>query len=329
VIKNIRTLKEDRGLWPQLVAHVRDALPQKGPMSVDELKKTPREARRVAQIERLETVFLPNVGPLLEDARRARFLTEAPAAVAASGGGGDMGGMSGSDLGASYPPAGGGGMPSFGGGPSGFSGGGSNLGDDVRVEDVPKELIEATKGKHGFLIRIAGVTPNREATRLLNETFINDLLKDRFLQAGHTPPPFFVADAFVVKQVPVRQNPTRLAQIVKSHTDLQSVKGGKVSGFQGGGGAGFPGMNPGNFGPQGGDDLGRGNFDPMPGRTPATPAGADDPTPFLDPLTGEDVRTDVEFSALVFVVLGAPPPAPAPAEGTATPPAEGQQPAQP
>jgi hypothetical protein len=70
----------------------------------------------------------------------------------------------------------------------------------------------------------------------------------------------------------------------------------------------------GNFDPSGGQGA------PAPIPRPQVPAPVADTTvidPFLDPLTGEDIRQDTDIT-VAFVVVLDPPPPPPPAEGAET-----------
>lgn len=313
VIRNVMMLSADRTLWPRLSSTIRHAVPTDPAIAKNDLaalKATPRGERKLIQLENWESIFLPNVGVLLSDAKRARFLSEVPAAsVAPDFGGGAPPSDAGLGGGFGGPPgyAGGGGFGGAGGG-FGFGnrGGSGSAGLDAEVAEVPKDVVTAATGKSGFLLRITGVTPNQQASRLLDQTFLHDLLATRYAAEG-TKVDFYVADAFLVRQGLVKDDPARLQAMLKSYLELQKFKSGQPAQLGGGqlgggqlGGEPGPGGFPGGFG---------GGLPP--GGAGGAP-GVDDPTPYLDPLTGEDTRGDKHFSLLVFVVLGQPA-APAPA----------------
>lgn len=360
LIKNVRSLKDDRTVWPQIVEAVRGAVPPLPKFASDAdreryVSSKPRQERDVVLIDGWQSVYLADVGPLLTDTKRARFATEAPVVVASAEGDG------------------GGGM-GFGGPPPGI---GANLPSYVRIpvftmgptgrpptpaampsneiEELPApptEVVTAATGRNGFLLRISGVTTARDAQTVLDEGFIKKLLQTRFAAEGQPAREFFVADAFMVKQSILGDNQERIQALLRAHQELIRLKGGDAmptasatggavvpqGGQRGGmweefpvqGGPGFGGPGwaaggrppgyppnlpwPPNTGVPSGMPSG------MPSAPSAQPGTLEDPTPFLDPLTGEDIRQDSEFMVLAFVVVGPPPAAPAaPAEGSPAP----------
>lgn len=321
IVKNIRTLTAERTLWPQIVGLVQDALPKSQPNAAS----LPRRERINARLDGWESIYIRDIGPILSDPIRSRFFTEQPQ-VTSTGGeaavdpslsilfpnadnqGGGMGGRFG---GAGMPRFE---MPRFGGG-----GGGGGQSGQSDQPPVPPEVITAANGKPGFLLRITGVTPNANPAALLDRTFLRHLLDTRFAAAGTKPPHFYVADAFLIQQGALRDNPNRLNEMQLAYQNLLRMR----TGNSGGGGSPMP--TPGGM--DGDMDRGFGGRPPgMPGFTPPTGQAQEDPTPYLDPVTKEDRRDDREFSVLAFVVIGTPPALPV-AEGTPPPAAEGGTPA--
>lgn len=352
VIRNVRSLTQDREVWPKIVRAVRGAVPPVPKFANDAERERyvnaqPRQERRLVLLESWQSLYLSDVGPLLSDTRRARFATEAPVVAAATEG--DVGGM-----GFGGPPPGIGNLPSYvrlpqftmgptGMPPTSMMGGGG--GDVLEMPPPPEAVVQAARGRHGFLLRISGITTARDAQTALDESFLAELLKTRFQHQGQPPADFFVADAFLVKQSAVRDNPERIQAMLRAHQERTRLRGGDAmptspaasstpfggagEEFNNPGGPNFGGPGP-NFGGPGWTNIPRppgyppnlpwppsggatGGMPSLPGAVPAVPGGnpgtPDDPTPFLCPLTGEDMRQDVEFMVLAFVVLGTPPPA--------------------
>ena len=355
LIRNVQSLKSERGLWPGIVATLRDSLPP-GPKfgSQAEVEKyvaaTPRQDRRVVAIDRWESLYVGDVGPLLSDKKRSRFATTEPVAAVEGGEGGMPSGMPGGLNVPSYVR-----IPTFSMGQrGGMAQGGPSSGDgELELPPPPADIVTAATGKSGYLLRIHGLTTARDAQTVLDETFIAGLLETRLGDVGQ-PRDFYVADAFMVKQSPLRENTERINALIRSHAETLRLKGGDAmpTASAGGGGRGpgeeeggamnrgpgwmGPGsMGPGSMGPNFGPSGRPPGYPPnLPwppsgsgvrpgdgGANPGSPAGAgglEDPTPFLDPVTGEDIRGDSEFMVLVFVVVGNPPPAAG--EAAATPP---------
>jgi hypothetical protein len=176
------------------------------------------------------------------------------------------------------------------------------------LDNVPAEVVTAAGQKPGFLLRITGMTPNPQASRLLNDTFFHNLVH-RYAPAD-VKLDFYVADAFMVRQGLVKNNTARMQEISKANQNLLLIKNGGVlpAGAAGGAGGG------GNFGGGGANPFGAPGMPPMAagGGAPGSP---DDPTLYRDPVTGEDMREWTEFQVVVFVVLGQPAVPPVPAAG--------------
>lgn len=181
----------------------------------------------------------------------------------------------------------------------------------------------ASGPQRGFLITIVGTTPNAGGISFVYDTLVNNLLKI-------TPKPeqkmtYAVAKAAVVYSSLVKDSTTRMAALTAAANAAHTA----------GGAANIPGINFG--GARGGEDIMEdmpaGNFPGVPNLGNNVQPGQ--PNPYIDRVTGEDVQNDREFKILLAVVIdptppAAPPPAAegaAPAEGTATPPAEGAEPA--
>ncbi|MFN4242995.1 MAG: type IV pilus assembly protein PilM [Tepidisphaerales bacterium] len=359
LIRNVRSLTQDRTVWPKVVEAVRAAVPPVPRFANDAERERyvaakPRNERNVVRLEGWQSVYLADVGPLLGDTRRARFATEAPVVAATTEGEGGMGGM-----GFGGPPPGAGmnlpsyvRLPQFTMGPTGMPSSAMQMGsggDVLELPAPPTQVVEAARGRPGFLLRIRGITTARDAQTALDEGFLAELLKSRFAQPGQPAPEFFVADAFMVKQSILGDNPERVQAMLRAHQERTRLLGGDAmptAPAGGGGGTPFGGgfgageeFNPGGPGPA---FRGGGTFPNIPrppglppnvpwpptGGTPAMPAAPapggmstpDDPTPFLCPLTGEDMRQDSEFMVLAFVVIGPPPPAPPAGEAPADAP---------
>jgi type IV pilus assembly protein PilM len=302
-IKNARGLLADRSVWPEIVGAIHDSVPL-GPPDPKALAAIPREQRETLKIDQWSSFYVSAIGPLLGDARRAKYWGQVPVSVSPDG----------APVGAA-PDQGGGGRFGFGGGNSPgmtFGGGaGQASTDDIEIPDVPKEIVTAAATTPGFVLRVTGVTPNKNVVGLLTKTMFAKLIATRVGSANATRD-FYVADVFLVRQGKVSANSVRMADMLRSYIEVSKLRGtagtpgaapvpapqqpGRPPGFPGGGEFLPPGGPPG--GPQGGPVGGAAN-------------PSEDPTPYLDPLTKEDMRKDNEFAALVFIVLGSPPP-PAP-----------------
>lgn len=321
-IVNIRSMEGFRSVWGRLIADLYKALPNPQPEVAsgdpEKIKQVPRNQRRQIVIEQLSTTYMPNLGPVL-----ATDLTSfanvlginlpasaaAPIAAAPLPGGGEFGPMGG-EFGAAQPAP----TPDAGG-------------------------VVDPNASRGFLVRAVVLTPNDAGAGLVQETLIKNLLAIG-PTAQNPQVPYSIPKAKIITATRVRDDTNRMQKLKQDYDNARARAAGQGfatgSAFAGGGGGGAWGGSPagGEFGPSG--EFGRptggapwgGGGSPWGGGFPGggMPAGdvrADDPAPYLDRLTGEDIRGDWEINVLFVVQLDPPPPTPpAPAEGASASAAE-------
>lgn len=308
LILNVKTLEKYRTLWPTLLADIHDALHSANPQpelltgNVDQIKAIPRATRQQIFVEDLTSVYNPDLTALL---------AANPSDFAA---------LVGSATGAVTGPRGGGGFPMPGmRGMPGMDPNGSGEAD-----------VAAPDKARGFLITMRLRTPSNGGYTFVENTFLTSL---RAIN---------LAAAFVNPPTPERQYYVAKAGIISSTSVANRAGAGDVNAFATRAGA------PGGFGaPQPGAESWGGGMPPggypgmAPGRSPS-PFGGFDPTgggagaatgapaagpvarptipaettvtvpvdPLADPLTGEDMRQDVDVTVAFIVVLDPPKPAP-------------------
>jgi type IV pilus assembly protein PilM len=316
LILNVKSLEKYRDTWSKILADIDAALLSANPQpelisgDVAQIKSIPRGQRQQIFVEHMASSYNSDLTVLLA-ANDADFKSMV-SGQATSGG-----------VAAAGRP--GAGMPPGRFGPMGGMG-----------EPMPTEGAPAAAGQRGFLITLQLRTPHASGYAFVNDTFIKWLRAIDLTQAlpdRH----YFVARAGIITTTPVNAR----------------AGAGNAPGMQPGGGGGQPwgapngrppmggGFTPGrSFGrpPGMGEDFGGmggfpgargpngGGGDPAaPVQRPQVPVSVDDKAelvdPFMDPLTGEDIRQDTDVTVAFVVVLDPPPPAAA-APGTETAAAE-------
>lgn len=285
-IVNIRSLEAHRALWGSLLADVAKALPA-APTTADELKKTPRKERKVISIDSLQTIYEPNLTPILAaDLSNVASRFGLNITVAAP---------TGVDPGAIPPP-----------------------------EAPPADAAADPNAPHGFLVLARLTTPNQAGPGLIDETFIRNLLKIG-PNAQNPKVAYAIPKVQMLQYQQLKQNQSRLSKMQSDYTQATSAQGlqpantgfsGAGSPFGGGGERPFGGSQFGGGGPTfggGAPTFGGG----------AQPGGQDDSAAYIDRITGEDVRDDWEITVLFVVQMDPTAPAPTASADGSTPPAGG------
>jgi hypothetical protein len=302
-----------RSVWGRLMADLYKALPAPQKQVLDAnpevAKSVPRGERNMVVIEQLTSTYMPNLAAVLAgDLSQFAGVTgiqNVPIASAMpmpSAGG---------EFGAATPGAGG-----------EFGGGGAAPVDPNAPPDP--------NAPRGFLVRAVLITPHRDGPGFVNQTFLKNLLAIA-PTAEHPKVPYSIPKVKIITAEKIGKIDTRLSDLRQSYDQARARQNMLASGAQfsgggatggmggfgpgatGGGGGefgGFPGGG-GQFGGQfGGNQFGGGGF--------AGGANQDDPAPFQDRKTGEDVREDWEINVLFVVQLDPPPPAPKPDQQSAS-----------
>lgn len=314
-IVNIRSVEGFRSVWGRLMADLYKALPAPQPEVLsgnpEQVKQVPRNQRRQVVIDQLSTTYMPNLGPVLAadlTAFAQGMGLNLPAAAAAPA------------VALAPPPGGAGGE---------FGPMGGEFGGAQPAAPDPAAVGDPSAAR-GFLVRAVVLTPNDSGAGLVQETLIKNLLAIG-PTAQNPNVPYSIPKAKIITATRVRDDSNRMQKLKQDHDSARARGQGQGFGapaFGGGGGGG----NPWGGGGGGGGEFGGGEFGrPAGGGAPwggggggapwGGPAGGgavpqDDPAPFQDRLTGEDVRGDWEINILFVVQLDPPPPAPAaPADG--------------
>jgi len=149
----------------------------------------------------------------------------------------------------------------------------------------------AAGAQRGFILTIRCTTPYAQGVRLIDETFIQNLLA---LKPGAIPAdkPFYIAKAGFARRDSVKNDTVMMAKLQSDWNIRQQHEAAPPGGAGGPGGQPFQGGNP--YGGYGG--------------APGIPAGAAVPAAaFEDPILHEDVRDDTEATIVIAVVLDPPP----------------------
>lgn len=290
-VRNMLSLAHDRAVWAEIVGMIHASVPVR-----PEKESGERSQREWLKVDQWQSFYVPSIGPLLGDAKRAKYWSEQPQAPVAEGGAQGpalSSGMTWNRFGSANQVI-----------PFGATTG--NV-DVIDVPEVPKEIVTAAgTNTPGFVIRVVGVTPNANVYELLRKTMFGKLLATR-IGSEKAARPFYVADAILVRQSKIKDDTTRLTDMTRSWTEANKLKPVPPPATDG--------SAPGSGGGQGGTVNG-GVPD---GGGSVTP---DDPRPFYDPQrlpAQEDRRQDNEFAALLFVVVGNPPPPAPPAAAPEAP----------
>lgn len=324
-IQNVRGIEAFRTIWGMLMADIYKALPAPQPEVVDPnpevIKKVPRAERRQIVIDSLHASYMPSLAAVLSG-DLSQFASAA-GIQAPAGGGGFASPMS--------PPTP---MGGAGGefGSVGSVGAGGEFGSPGGAAPVDPNAAPDPNAPRGFLVRAVVVTPNDKGAELVQDTLIRNLMA---IGPTNEKPrvPYSIPKAKIITAKRLRADEPRLSKI---RSDFEAARN-KAQGllpagnFGGGGSPGGAGAFGGEFGSPGGAQFGGGSA-PFGGGSPfgggfggggGGPVGQDDPAPFADRRTGEDIRDDWMFDVIFVVQLDPPPPASTPAEG-ASASADGQ-----
>jgi len=290
LIQNIKSLEKYRHTWNDILTDVHAAVMSAGPQAplltgdVEQIKSIPRAERSQIFVEKLSSVYSADLTGLLA-AGDAEFKAQVGGVTGAAGtvGRGAF-------------------QPTRSGMPPGMDDGSG---------------AAAVAGPRGYIVTMQLRTPNKGGFSFVDNTLIKSLLAINLAAA-----------------LPDRHYYIPKAQIITSsrvaNRQGAQAAGGQPGGF-GGAAGGFRPPQPGGFGPEGnfGGGLPRGfrppqpgaqNFDPNAGGNAA--ANVQRPPlpqvtnvvaqvdPFVDPLTGEDIRPDTDVTVAFVVVLDPAPPTP-------------------
>ncbi|MDW8263434.1 MAG: hypothetical protein RMJ35_12975, partial [Phycisphaerales bacterium] len=283
-ILNIRSTEKYRTLWGDLMADIVAALPtpQKEVLDPDPevVKKIPRSERELVSIDRLEFRYVDNLQPMLQG-RLANFAS-----------------LFGMTINAPPAPV----NPTFAGefGPAG--------------EPPPDpNAPPGPNAPRGFLVMARLTTPHKSSSKIVNDTFVANLLKIK-PAPGKPPGPYAIVKAEIVGSQKIMDDQTRMSQMKTNYDQALRSLGlaaapAAATPFGGSGfGSGVCGGE-GRFG--GGGLFGGGGFPTGGGWNPSgTASTPEDNAAFLDRQTGEDVRHDSQVT--VFFVVQLDPPAPPP-----------------
>jgi hypothetical protein len=172
----------------------------------------------------------------------------------------------------------------------------------------------------GFLVRVHCTTPNVGGSAFVQQTMVNKLLELTSKRAIDLKMPYYVAKATVATETRVKDDQTRASMLAAGAGSGAANYGAAPAPMYGGGGAGVEGGVRG-FGHGGGvrGFEGRGYrggmrvYTPPPPPPPSAvrgattsqtqPGEAEQPLPFADPQTGEDMSNDASLTVLIAVVL--------------------------
>lgn len=320
LILNVKSLEKYRNIWNNLLTDIHAAVMSANPQaallngSVDQVKAIPRAQRQQIFIEQMTTVYQNDLSALLA-ANETAFKNMVSTAAGAAGGGAARGGM---------PFGGASGFPGMPGMPGATGEEGA-----APVADKPR----------GYLITLNLRTPNAGKFTFVYNSVIKSLEAIN-LQAALPDRHYYIAKAGIITSTPVaNRNGANVGGPAGGFAGgpgafggRPPMPGGMPGGFEGGfPGAGGPGgrtFRPGMPGPEtyggapaGGNApaLGADGSVPVPPLPTANAAAVAPADPFVDPLTGEDIRQDTDVTVAFVVVLDPPPPAPAtPAGETAS-----------
>lgn len=304
-IQNVKSLQDDRNLWPRLLSDIYSVMPQFAPKAppallgnnIKKIKAIPRGDRRQVLVESVASRYVPDLTTVLVDPQFSKYANmnaaiSAAAAPAASFGSVNMeGGPPG------MPP----GMMPPGMMPGGMMPGG--MPPDMGGGGAPTPTGPATaNAKRGFLITLRCTTPNNDGVRLVDQQVVKQLLA--LSPGSHS---YRIVKAAIVSAVQVKNDPQKLQELQAAYTarlareqaaaqaaaanapigqnpnQLPGQLPGQPPGFAGG-------FNTPNFGGNPGNNV---NPDAM----------------FQDPILHEDVRNDWTCTVLFAVVIDPAPPA--------------------
>ena len=305
-IQNVRSMEQFRSVWGQLMADIYKALPTPQPQVLDAnpevVKQVPRAERRQIVIDNLQAVYMPSLAGVLSG-DLSQFATAAGVAA-------PTGGVGFSPMSPPPPP-----MPGAGGE---FGAGGGEFGGGAPPPPVDPTAAPDPNAPRGFLVRAVVITPNDKGAELVQETLIRNLMAIG-PTAERPKVPYSIPKAKIITAKRLRSDEPRLSKIRSDFEAARNKGQGLIQGGQFGGGAPAGGGafgGGGEFGPVGGQFGG--GASPWGGGGAFGGGGAvaqDDPAPFADRKTGEDIRDDWMFDVIFVVQLDPPPPAPKGGDG--------------
>ena len=310
-ILNVRSMIDGRDRFLQILGAIRDTVPASN-VPVEELKKTPRNERRQVLIDTINSVYFPDLAMVGTDLTRFKDMQNAGSAAPTSAAPGMTFGFGGAPAGAAPSQ-----MDMMEGDMMMTD---PNMGMGAPPPTDPNAAVATPgAGGHGFVVRIAGSTPNKGAAQLLDQTLISGLKK---LAKEKAPPgsTWAIDRVETIYLVQLKNDQQKMSAIKQAHDAAVNAKSSGQ--FQAPVSTGFGGGYGGQFGMEG--DMMEpgvgGGFFPQPGMIPGAVAPtqpAEDPA-YKDRMTGEDIKDDVQFIAVAVVVLD-----PAPAQPTEGEPADG------
>jgi type IV pilus assembly protein PilM len=281
-ISNVKSILQYRNLSVDMITDLYHALPQFAPdapkalssNNPDELKTIKRSDRQQIIIDSIRSVYRASMADVLApDAKLETFANDAGSAV---------------DLGAPAPafmPPGA--MPGGPGGPGGYPGA-PDQGPPPDQSSPDAGSAGPVGAQRGFILTVRCTTPFKEGVRLIDQTFIKNLLA---IKPGAIPldKAYYIAKAGFARRDSVK-NDAALMSKMQADYGLRAQHEGAQPGMPGGGPPMGGAFNPGFMG------------GPAAGNTVPTEA-------FQDPILHEDVRDDWEATIVIAVVLDPPPPA--------------------
>jgi len=177
------------------------------------------------------------------------------------------------------------------------------MGGPRKPGGTPGAAATTAAGARGFLITVQCTTPNSGGFNLVANTLVKNLLDSGALaKAVNSKKDYYIARAAIVSAQPISRNEARMAKLKAEFEAAMKAKEGAVPPAGGGPGGGprFEGFSPGGVGGPSGMPT------PMPNNTGQPSGGTIDKdkiNPYVDRVTGEDVRNDQEVTVLIAVVL--------------------------
>lgn len=293
-IANVRSLEEYRTLWPDLLTSIYNATPRLPTDVVADIKKIPRAQRREIRYDSIFSSYRPADFSTIVSGQQfkqaAALVPELNFDTGAAATFGQMPNMNNNNQpGAAPPPA------------------------------DPALLARAPAGSRGYLVLLRCTSPYADATTLVEQDFLKDLLKT-WPTAAQPHREFGIARAEIVTRQQFRNDNERLAHLKADYDqDLAAEQAIKTGGNFSGGAGGY--SSPQGYGgpPQGYGGPPPGYGGPPPGyggQQGAAAQAPDENDAYKDRTTGESMLNDWEITVLVAVTLD--PPAPA-APGATTP----------
>jgi type IV pilus assembly protein PilM len=282
-IANVRSLAEYRTLWPDLLMAIYNATPKEDPTKV---KDIPRGQRRQVLFDSIYSSYRPTdyssivTGPQF---RQAASLVPVPNMDTSQGGG----------------------MPQMGSVPGGF-----NSNQPAGAAPPPNKALadRAPPNSRGYLLVIRCISPNSDATSLVEQDFLQKGLLSVWPSAAQPHMDFGIARAEIVTRQQIRNDPDRLNRLRAAYEQAVAAQQAAQPNQTG------PRFAPGG---NGGDESVAGPGGPPNGGFGGNPAlnTNDENSPAFKDSYGESVLDDWEFTILVAVTLDPPAPGPSPTQG--------------